>query len=79
MVLADDMGLGKTVQVIGALNTDESINRVLIVCPKSLVGTWERELENWLVRDLRVGVAAAGADNPLGSEADIVIINYGAF
>ncbi|GAA1556126.1 DEAD/DEAH box helicase [Kribbella hippodromi] len=41
--LADDMGLGKTIQVI-ALHLH--INRrgpTLVVCPSTLLGTWERE------------------------------------
>jgi superfamily II DNA or RNA helicase len=44
--LADDMGLGKTVQLLAL----ETLNRVdggraptLVVCPMSMVGTWERE------------------------------------
>ena len=49
-ILADDMGLGKTVQVITAmrllLNRAE-IRTALVVCPKSLVANWERELERW--------------------------------
>ena len=49
-ILADDMGLGKTVQVIAALrllfNRGHARNAV-VVCPKSLVGTWERECERW--------------------------------
>jgi superfamily II DNA or RNA helicase len=44
--LADDMGLGKTIQAL-ALLTDERANGetrpVLLVCPTSLVGNWQRE------------------------------------
>jgi SNF2-related domain/Helicase conserved C-terminal domain/SNF2 Helicase protein len=41
--LADDMGLGKTVQVI-ALHLTRAGGPLLVVCPTSLLGTWEREL-----------------------------------
>ncbi|MGH3461462.1 MAG: SNF2-related protein [Kribbellaceae bacterium] len=44
--LADDMGLGKTIQVI-ALHLHRSGTTgqpTLVVCPSSLLGTWEREL-----------------------------------
>ncbi|MDT3428296.1 hypothetical protein J2Z22_003888 [Paenibacillus forsythiae] len=51
--LADDMGLGKTVQVIACLLGREQApggeaasgrNPVLILCPTSLLGNWQREL-----------------------------------
>src|SRR5262249_8964547 len=48
--LADDMGLGKTVQTIALLVSDfhgvdgQQVKRpVLIVCPTSVVGNWQRE------------------------------------
>ncbi|MDN5750185.1 MAG: DEAD/DEAH box helicase, partial [Pseudonocardia sp.] len=44
--LADDMGLGKTVQLL-ALEAherrDQSTGPTLLLCPMSLVGTWQRE------------------------------------
>ena len=44
--LADDMGLGKTIQVI-ALHlhlSKRGRGPTLVVCPSTLLGTWEREL-----------------------------------
>ncbi|WP_237745185.1 DEAD/DEAH box helicase [Kribbella catacumbae] len=44
--LADDMGLGKTIQVI-ALHlqlSQRGRGPTLVVCPSTLLGTWEREL-----------------------------------
>lgn len=49
-ILADDMGLGKTVQVIMAMRLlfhRARIRTALVVCPKSLIATWERELGRW--------------------------------
>lgn len=43
-LLADDMGLGKTVQVITALLDGITAGTVLIVCPTSLLGNWQKEL-----------------------------------
>ncbi|WP_432938375.1 DEAD/DEAH box helicase [Kribbella sp. CA-253562] len=47
--LADDMGLGKTIQVI-ALHlhlAGRGRGPTLVVCPSTLLGTWERELERF--------------------------------
>jgi hypothetical protein len=47
--LADDMGLGKTIQVI-ALHLhrrDAKAGPTLVVCPASLLGTWEREVHRF--------------------------------
>lgn len=49
-ILADDMGLGKTVQVIAAMRllfNHAELRTALVVCPKSLVATWEREFSRW--------------------------------
>ncbi len=49
-ILADDMGLGKTVQVIAALRVlfhRGKVRSVVVVCPKSLLRTWEREFGRW--------------------------------
>ena len=44
--LADDMGLGKTVQTLALLERDWHLNGqrpVLLVCPMSVVGNWQKE------------------------------------
>ena len=49
-ILADDMGLGKTVQVIAAMRllfNRAELRTALVVCPKSLIATWEREFSRW--------------------------------
>ena len=49
--LADDMGLGKTIQTIALLLKDAAdmpqLAPVLIVCPTSVVGNWQRELSRF--------------------------------
>jgi superfamily II DNA or RNA helicase len=49
-LLADEMGLGKTMQAIIAarlLWREHEIKWILIVCPKTLIGTWRREIRQW--------------------------------
>ncbi|MBD3919803.1 DEAD/DEAH box helicase [Paenibacillus sp. PR3] len=88
-ILADDMGLGKTVQFTAYLLSvkqkfEEGTGRggpSLLVCPTSVIGNWEKELERF-APDLRVmlhygpkrdkGPAFEAAAN----EADLVITSY---
>jgi SNF2 family DNA or RNA helicase len=82
--LADDMGLGKTVQLL-ALEAHERAreNRgpTLLVCPMSLVGTWQREAARF-APDLRVlahhGPARQHGNDLLAAtaEADLVVTTY---
>lgn len=74
VLIADDMGLGKTVQAIGVINSEPSINRVLIVCPSSLKHNWRKELEAWLTRDLSTAILTTKNTQPI--DRDILIINY---
>ncbi|MFF3645022.1 DEAD/DEAH box helicase [Streptomyces sp. NPDC002564] len=49
--LADDMGLGKTITLISLhlhrQTQDESAGPTLVVCPTSLMGNWQREIEKF--------------------------------
>lgn len=56
-ILADDMGLGKTLMSITTLWTllnqgfvkgESAVKKVVVVCPTSLVGNWENEINRWL-------------------------------
>ncbi|GAA3839335.1 DEAD/DEAH box helicase [Saccharothrix violaceirubra] len=44
--LADDMGLGKTITLI-ALHLHRGGGPTLVVCPASLLGNWQREIERF--------------------------------
>ena len=72
VLIGDEMGLGKTIQLIGILNNDPSIRKVLIVCPATIKTNWERELNKWLVGERSIGIA----DRQNWPKADIVIINF---
>jgi len=78
--LADDMGLGKTAQLIGSLLADPGGGPTLVVCPVSVLGTWERELAHF-APELRV-IAHHGTERDRHSlqgrvvDADVVLTTY---
>jgi hypothetical protein len=84
-ILADDMGLGKTVQVIALhllrhAGTDPARHKaMLVICPASVVGNWEREI-NRFAPSVRV-IRFHGSTRALPSEGvrptDIVLTTYG--
>ena len=77
--LADDMGLGKTIQVIALhLHRREAkAGPTLVVCPASLLGTWEREVRRF-APDLPVRRYHGGGRHLEDLAADeIVLVTYG--
>ena len=49
-LLGDEMGLGKTIQAIVAMRMlvrQGTVRQSLILCPRSMLGTWEKELREW--------------------------------
>lgn len=81
-LLSDEMGSGKTVQVIAAL--EQLSGPFLIVAPKSVLWTWQREIEQWST-GLTVAVATGSAakrrkafDAVANGEANVLLIGYEA-
>ena len=74
VLIGDEMGLGKTIQAIGIINGDESIKKVLVICPATPKINWKREMTKWLVRDFDITVQMS--KNQWDYLADINIINY---
>jgi len=77
--LADDMGLGKTIQVI-ALHLhrrDAKAGPTLVVCPASLLGTWEREVRRF-APDVPVRRYHGGGRHLQDLAVDeVVLVTYG--
>ncbi|MDA8435673.1 MAG: DEAD/DEAH box helicase [Actinomycetales bacterium] len=78
--LADDMGLGKTAQLIGSLLADPAGGPTLVVCPVSVLGSWERELAHF-APGLRVISHHGTERDPRGlqdrvADADVVLTTY---
>ncbi|MCB5239978.1 DEAD/DEAH box helicase [Niallia circulans] len=86
-ILADDMGLGKTVQLISYLLKVKEIEKeqtapALIICPTSVLGNWQKELERF-APDLNVYLHY-GANRlkdeafvQKAQESDVVLTSYG--
>jgi len=73
VLIGDEMGLGKTIQALGLINADESVRRVLVICPASLKLNWAREAKKWLVRPMVIGIADSKV---FPSMANLIVINY---
>jgi superfamily II DNA or RNA helicase len=77
--LADDMGLGKTIQII-ALHLhrrDLKAGPTLVVCPASLLGTWEREIRRF-APEIGVRRFHGGGRHLEDLAADeVVLVTYG--
>ena len=80
LLLADEMGLGKTIQCIEAINrVGKKDSKILIVCPKTVLGVWQYELETWLQPELAsswdIHVASTKSP-PTLQPGSITLINY---
>ena len=80
-LLADDMGLGKTLQAISLirlLGKEGAQSPALVICPKSLIGNWERELERFApaLRVLPLHGASRKAAFAEMAAHDVVITTY---
>lgn len=84
-LLADEMGLGKTMQAIIAgrlLWRSGIINQIFVICPKTLIPTWQIEIGKWWPQ-VTHNVMVAGSDRQFflrlaTPNATIKIINYAA-
>lgn len=73
--LADDMGLGKTLQTIMFLKSAiDKLNRVLIVCPVSILLNWQNEIKKFSNLDIDVYY---GGDREFSENNKILLTSYG--
>src|SRR5205823_14971906 len=77
--LADDMGLGKTIQVIALhLHRREAkAGPTLVVCPASLLGTWEREVRRFAPGNPVRRYHGGGRHLRDVADNEIVLVTYG--
>jgi SNF2 family DNA or RNA helicase len=73
--LADDMGLGKTLQTITFLQSIiDRIERVLIVCPVTILLNWEKEIEKFSGMSMHI---YHGGSRELPMDKKIILTSYG--
>lgn len=73
--LADDMGLGKTLQAISFLQSVyDKIQRVLIVCPVTILLNWEKEIQKFSNMELSI---FHGGSREFAANKKIILTSYG--
>ncbi|OUR98769.1 hypothetical protein A9Q84_04980 [Halobacteriovorax marinus] len=73
--LADDMGLGKTLQTIAFLQSiHDQIDRVLVVCPVSILLNWQKEIEKFSKLDIHI---YHGGERVFPEDTKIILTSYG--
>lgn len=81
---ADEQGLGKTVQSVASLNLliSEALlppePKVLVLAPKSMIYTWEDEINTWSTYEHKIGVITKRTQfESVLSDNNIVITTHG--
>lgn len=73
--LADDMGLGKTLQTITFLQSIyDKIDRVLVVCPVTILLNWEKEIQKFSKMDMHI---YHGGSREFPKDKKIILTSYG--
>ncbi|MBL7663848.1 MAG: DEAD/DEAH box helicase [Bacteriovoracaceae bacterium] len=73
--LADDMGLGKTLQTIMFLESIiDKVNKVLIVCPVSILMNWQNEIKKFSSLDIGIYY---GEEREFPIDKKIILTSYG--
>ncbi|GAA0624726.1 DEAD/DEAH box helicase [Kribbella sandramycini] len=75
--LADDMGLGKTIQIIALHLLRRDRGPTLVVCPSTLLGTWEREFARFAPQVPTRRFHGAGRSLSDLAADEVVLTTYG--
>lgn len=82
LCLFDEQGSGKTVMSIAAydvLKQECQVDAMIVVCPKSMVNEWPKDLKRFLGDELNIEIAAGSQSEKFSSalkEFDVLITNY---
>lgn len=73
--LADDMGLGKTLQAISFIEKNiDKMEKVLVVCPVSILLNWEKEFQKFSNIDLSI---YHGGSREFDDSKKVILTSYG--
>ena len=86
VALLADMGTGKsmmTIAITGTLEADKGVKKMLVVCPKSIVGVWEDEFRKFAdyryaltVLDGTMEKKRSAFNYMQGAALQIIVVNY---
>ena len=86
VALLADMGTGKsmmTIAITGTLEADKGVKKMLVVCPKSIVGVWEDEFRKFADYRYALTVLAGTMEKKRsafnymqGAALQIIVVNY---
>lgn len=86
LAILADMGTGKslmTIAITGTLVQEKKVNRMLVVCPKSIVGVWEEEFKKFAdyryaltVLDGSLTKKKAAFGYMSGEALQVIVVNY---
>lgn len=86
VALLADMGTGKsmmTIAITGTLEAEKGVKKMLVVCPKSIVGVWEDEFRKFAdyryaltVLDGTMDKKRASFNYMQGAALQIIVVNY---
>ena len=86
VALLADMGTGKsmmTIAITGTLEADKGVKKMLVVCPKSIVGVWEDEFRKFAdyryaltVLDGTMDKKRSSFNYMQGAALQIIVVNY---
>ena len=81
-----DMGTGKTlitISIVGTLYEQKRIHKMLVVCPKSIVGVWEEEFRKFadfryalMVLDGTLDKKKSAFEYMNGTALQVIVVNY---
>ncbi|KAL7722251.1 DNA repair and recombination protein RAD54B [Entamoeba marina] len=77
-ILADEMGLGKTLQtitLIWVMYKQHKTKKIVVVCPQSLIGNWEKEFKKWLGVE-RMEVKTGSGDSLMKQKVEDFVKSY---
>ena len=81
-----DMGTGKTITTIalvGVMKQEKLVNRLLVVCPKSIIGVWEQEFQKFCQVPYKLMPLNDKVSNKIqairymeGEALQVIVVNY---